>query len=286
MILKEDLLLKVTEKEIMEFYWGDRILENRAIYKNPMRLDCGGTCYFKMYGNDKFVLTDRAAGMEANFDCFKYVMWLYNCSFYEALIRINNEMLLNLTSKLVGNVRPDPASSIIPNKRGVNFQIKLREWNQHDKDYWAQFGIQLSTVNKVIKPVQSYKSDSRAIVFKLKYTYDELDPCYVYSFKSSVKLYQPYSKLNKWRSNTSNSDIFGYAQLPHFGSYLFIASGAKDMMCLWEMGYNAIAPQSESIDIPEYIMDGLKDRFDNIYYIYDNDIAGIKMSTSLLNNII
>ena len=63
------------------------------------------------------------------------------------------------------------------------------------------------------------------------------------------------------------------------------------MLCLWEMGFNAIAPQSESNKLSEAVIDDIKCRFKNIYFIYDNDQTGIEMSNKFaneynLNNII
>lgn len=276
MILKEDMLAKTSEKEIMEFYWGERLYDNKPIYKNPMRFDGGGSCYFKWYG-DKYMFVDRARGVNANFDCFEYVMWQHDCSFREALVRINNDMILNVTDKLLKSSRNKTQK---PKKRKkINFQIQLRKWNQSDKEYWNQFGISLNTVDKICKPVQSYKSDSNSHTFQLKYKYKSSDPCYVYSFKENVKLYQPLSVFSKWRSNSNNKDMFGYSILPHFGDDLYIASGGKDMLCLIEMGLNAIAPQSEVNIIPENILEDLKNRFNNIYIIYDNDNTGVEMST-------
>ena len=279
MILKEDLLSLTTEKEIMEFYWGEHLNDNTPSYRNPMRNDSKGTCFFKWYG-DKYMFVDRARGIDANFDCFKYVMWVYNCNFYEAMIRINNDMVLNAVSKVLKSQK-QRKSNKISRKSNVQFKVKLRNWNEDDVKYWGQYHISLDSVKKIAQPVDSYKSNSNSVQFKLKYKYKSEDPCYVYTFNKSkrLKLYQPYSEYNKWRSNISINDVFGYDYLPHFGDELFIVSGGKDMLCMWEMGYNAIAPQSESSKLPESVMKDLKSRFKNIYYLYDNDETGIRMAT-------
>lgn len=276
MILIKDILARVSQKDIMCFYWGENLIDNKPIYRNPMRTDINGTCFFG-WNNGNYRLVDMAKG--TSFGPFDYVRWIYDCSLYEALQRINNDMLLNATNKLLSS------SKVINHrktkeKRATNFQIETRVWNESDRKYWSQFGISISTVDKIAKPVNSYFSDNGAFNFVKKYEYNEKDPCYVYQFKNSprVKLYQPNSTSNKWKSNVSNSDIFGLEYLPHFGEVLFIASGAKDMMCLWEMGFHSIAPQSEAIDIPYNILTDLKCRFKKIIYLFDNDETGIKMS--------
>lgn len=289
MILKENILSKITEKDIMEFYWGEQLKDNKPIYRNPMRHDNKGKCYFKWHRN-KYMFVDRAKGVDANFDCFQYIMWCHSCNFYEALNIIHEDLLSNTKFNLTKPKKQRSSSPKLKNK-SVNFKIKLRSWNEHDKSYWNQFEIKLNTVNKIAKPVSSYKSDSNSFVFTTKYKYVIEDPCYVYQFESKVKLYQPYSDFNKWRSNTTTNNIFGYKELPHFDDVLFIASGGKDMLCLWEMGFNAIAPQSESNKLSEAVIDDIKCRFKNIYFIYDNDPTGIEMSNKFaneynLNNII
>jgi 5S rRNA maturation endonuclease (ribonuclease M5) len=275
MILITDILSRTSEKEIMEFYWGERLLVNRAIYKNPMRYDDTGTCYF-FWSNGKFKFADRARSHY--FDCFDYVQWLFKCNLREALIRINTDMSLNRTEQLINSAIPIHKTK---SKKKVSFKIKLREWNNYDRDYWAQFGINIRTVNKICKPVQEYSSNSNSFNFTLKYKYDYLNPCYVYTFRKNVKLYCPYSKTNKWSTNTDVGDIFGYDNLPSFADSLFITSGGKDMMCMWEMGFNAIAFQSEVTSINEDLLEQLKQRFKSIYILYDNDEAGIRLSAIL-----
>lgn len=274
MILKEDILSKVSEKDIMEFYWQEKLEENKAIYRNPTRSDTKGSCYFKWSGS-KYNLIDRSGDVDCNLDCFNYVKWIYGCNFYEALQRINSDMMLKTTSKII------KSSKVITKtikRRSVNFKITTRRWSEVDVKFWGQYGIKIDTISKICQPVQQYLSDSGSFTFRLKYQHSDEDPCYVYKFKKTVKLYQPYSKTNKWRSNSTSDDVFGYDNLPHFGSDLYICSGAKDMFAMWTMGFNAIAPQSEAVDVPENIMDDLKVRFRNIYYLFDSDSTGLKMS--------
>ena len=49
-------------------------------------------------------------------------------------------------------------------------------------------------------------------------------------------------------------------------------------MVLYNMGYNAIATINEGTMIPEYIMNYLKSRWQNIYVFFDNDDAGINFA--------
>ena len=47
-------------------------------------------------------------------------------------------------------------------------------------------------------------------------------------------------------------------------------------MCLYEMGYTAISPSSESTFIPNKVLKQLKKRFKRILICFDRDASGVK----------
>ena len=288
MILLSELLTKVNEKEIMEHYYQTNIIDKKAIYRNITRDDSTPTCYFNWY-NGKYFLVDRSIGISGNFCPFKLVQTLYKCTFYQSLYHINKDMNLGLSSKQVYSI---PGRKIInketksDNKRKTNYKIKSRKWNDNDIKYWETHHISLSTLTYFnVIPVKEYQDDC-GISFKFnnryKYNKDHSDPCYVYVFKGKksirVKLYRPFNTIINWNGNLSNKDIFGYNQLPEYSKTIYIASGLKDLMCLYEMGLSAIAPQSETSDIPDYLIEELRLRCRNLIILFDNDNAGINSS--------
>lgn len=274
----------------MEYYYNTNIIDRKPVYRNLMRSDGKGTCYFNWY-NGHYYLVDRARGINANFDCFSLVKYIKACDFKNALIHINNDMNLGLAGKNLSSVpgrkraRIKDTSSISKYyKRKVNYKIKCREFDDNDHQYWSRFGINLSTLNFYeVKAVSTYKSDSiESFKFVLKYQHDPLDPCYCYQFKGKkalrVKLYRPLSTSSKWKSNVNSNDIFGINKIADTEDLLFIVSGAKDMMVMKEMGYCSIASQSETQIIKESVIDALKTRFKKIIVLLDNDNAGINSS--------
>ena len=50
----------------------------------------------------------------------------------------------------------------------------------------------------------------------------------------------------------------------------------KDVMCLYEMGYTAISPASESTFLTPDVIDALKLRFKRILICFDRDVPGVK----------
>ena len=98
---------------------------------------------------------------------------------------------------------------------------------------------------------------------------------YVFKFKNRYKIYSPYEDKNKWLSNTKKTDIQGYAQLPEKGNKLIITSSLKDVMCLYAAGYYSIAMQSEMQIPDEKLISELKNRFNTIEILYDNDFDNV-----------
>ena len=68
--------------------------------------------------------------------------------------------------------------------------------------------------------------------------------------------------------------IQGYRQLPKQGDLLVITKSMKDVMCLYDLGITAIAPNSETLFISEEELENLSKRFKVISVLYDQDKAG------------
>jgi hypothetical protein len=289
MVLLSDVLSKVTEKDIMEHYYSCSIKDKKAIYKNLLRNDDKPTCYFNWY-RGHYYLVDRGRGRDSNFDCFTLVKSIYNCNFSEALCFINRDMNLNISSNSIINsnnkikIKKNDNETDKSLHLKINYKVKSRKWNQHDIDYWNQFNINISTLKLYnVIPVSSFESDNNdSFKFKPKYKYKETDPCYAYVFKYDncirLKLYRPLNAISKWQGNINITDVFGYEQLPDECNTVYICSSLKDLMCLHEMGFTAIAPQSETSDIPEEIIDNIRLRSKKLIILFDNDYTGIEQS--------
>ena len=100
---------------------------------------------------------------------------------------------------------------------------------------------------------------------------------YAYKVFDKFKIYRPLaSKYTKWRTNLTNSDVQGLAELPkEGGNLLIITKSLKDVMCLHEMGFYAIAASSETTFIPEDIIKSLRSKWKHIVIIYDRDKTGM-----------
>ena len=100
---------------------------------------------------------------------------------------------------------------------------------------------------------------------------------YAYKVYDKFKIYRPLaSKFTKWRTNLTNRHVQGLAELPkEGGNLLIITKSLKDVMCFYEMGFNAIAAASETTFIPEDILKSLRSKWKHIVILYDRDATGV-----------
>ena len=115
------------------------------------------------------------------------------------------------------------------------------------------------------------------------YTYSNTNPCIGYYFpvQKKWKLYFYLNKNFRFLSTTTSDIIQGWEMLAEKGENLIITKSFKDIGTLFEQNISAIAPQAESILIPENIISELKQRFNNIYSLMDYDNTGIHLAWTM-----
>ena len=101
---------------------------------------------------------------------------------------------------------------------------------------------------------------------------------YAYKVYDKFKIYRPLaSKYTKWRTNLTTRHVQGLAELPaEGGNLLIITKSLKDVMCLYEMGFNAIAASSETTFIPDDILKPLCSKWKHVVILYDRDKTGMR----------
>ena len=151
--------------------------------------------------------------------------------------------------------------------------IVRQPFTEVDKKYWKQFHISIDTLKKFNVFSIKYFLCNRVV----RGTYKEDSPMYAYKVYDKFKIYRPLaSKYTKWRTNLTNRYVQGLAELPQEGgNLLIITKSLKDVMCLYEMGFNAIAASSETTFIPEDILKSLQSKWKHIVILYDRDKTGM-----------
>ena len=151
--------------------------------------------------------------------------------------------------------------------------IVRQPFTEVDKKYWKQFHISIDTLKKFNVFSIKYFLCNRVV----RGTYKEDSPMYAYKVYDKFKIYRPLaSKYTKWRTNLTNRYVQGLAELPEEGgNLLIITKSLKDVMCLYEMGFSAIAASSETTFIPEDILKSLRSKWKHIVILYDRDRTGM-----------
>lgn len=277
----------VSEKDIMEYYYGQPLVENKPIYHNITRADRKGSCYFFHGNNGKYFLNDVA--QRKCYDVYDVVQQIKRCSYADCLAIIANDMgLLGDTKSLKAR-----KEEVVINRNNLfypSFKFLKRNYDANDIAYWSKIGIRKHTLDKFeTYPVQEiYFKKSHEVTYSLIYRYDGNNSsiCYATPLNNRVKFYKPMKrhKIDKWLGNTNDHCIYGLKQLDvNKSDVVFITASNKSVMCLDQMGYSAIAPMSESAPLPDHVISLLQDAKSKgklIVYLNDTDLTGLKTGTN------
>lgn len=261
-----DLLEKVSDYDIYSYYLGS--FKPKVLMNSPLRPDdkIPSFAIFPSKTGD-LLFKDHGTGEAGN--ALKFVKLYRGIDTREELekelLRIVRRMNPNQAVRI--NTYQYSSSSV------TDIGIVRQPFNTIDKQYWKQFHISIDTLKKFN-------------VFSIKYflcnsvvrgTYKETSPMYAYKVYDKFKIYRPLaSKYTKWRTNLTNRHVQGLAELPQGGgNLLIITKSLKDVMCLYEMGYNAIAASSETTFIPDDILQNLRSKWKHIVILYDRDRTGM-----------
>lgn len=272
-VTKELLLQEIDEVQIFSKYSNKEVLLGEVML-SPLRKENRPSFGYFVGENNEIYFKDFVLG---GGDCIKFVQLKYGLSYFEALSKIAIDFKLEdkFLVKQVTNVNDmanDPhhcKGDIIMNSSPILLEKKRRAWQGYDYAYWLQYGITKKVLERYnVEPI-SYMFINGTPIKVDKFAY-----CFIEhkDKRETYKIYQPYSKEYKWRSNHNSSIWQGWEQLPDKGEVLFITKSLKDVMSIVNTtDYAAVALQSESIKPKDSVIDELKSRFNNIYVLYDND---------------
>jgi len=268
-LTQKDILEKISEYNIFTKYLGE--FKIGYIYNSPLRDDANPS--FGIFTSKKtgsLLYKDLSSD-----DCgnvFKFVKKLKNLGTYA---EVYEEILSNFNTTLDNGLK----NTHNPTKaKEKNITVTRKRFNLFDINFWNSFGITVETLKKynVSAIAKYYVNNEERDTYRLE------NPIYCYKVFDKFKIYKPFgTKLFKWRSTLGELDIQGFEQLPMNGDLLVITKSLKDVMVLHEMGYNAIAPPSESVTIPEQVISNIRNRFKKIVLFYDRDKAGVMYSRKI-----
>jgi len=262
-----DLLDKLDDYDIYAYYLGS--FKPGKLMNSPLRPDDKIPSFAIFPGKTGGLLfKDHGTGEAGN--ALKFIKLYKGIDTRDELER----ELLRIVRKMnpmLGEVKPTHVKTVGSGLTKIG--IVRQPFTETDKKYWKQFHISIDTLK-------------RFDVFSIKYflcndvvrgVYKEDNPMYAYKVDDRFKIYRPLaSKYTKWRTDLTNDNIQGLKQLPDSGNLLFITKSLKDVMCLYEMGFNAISPSSETTFIPDNVLQHLRSKWKHIIILFDRDEAGVK----------
>lgn len=267
-ISREDILAKISEKDIFEKYMGESISIGKK-YRNPFRNDKTPGCYFKVSSSSGRLLFYDHATDKVYYDCFDFAHFRTGLSGTE----LYNHIYYDLRLELRANVIFTESKPTIKEKTTI--KTLLTKFNDFDYKYWEQYNITPSILNffNVRKCAKTWIND---YFWKAS---TENNPIYRYRQKDKIKLYRPLerNKENKFRNNYEGGILDGWLQLPYCGDTVFIQKALKDVMAMYSLGYSAVGVRSETTMISKNSLELLKSRFKNVIPYMDKDEAGLKM---------
>lgn len=274
----DDVLSKVPESRILAHYLG--ITNVPIVINSPLRKDSNPS--FGIYSPDgiRIRFKDFATGDSGSIITLLQEMW--HCQFIEVLERIVKDIpTMSSNAKVIQTNTTTNSTTYSGNTR---LEIRIRDWEDYDLDYWAKYGISLpilATAN--VYPISHYFITKDSI--RHTFVADKLAYAYIENKEGSttIKVYQPYNKNNfKWISKHDRSVLGLWTLMPTQGKVVCICSSVKDALCLVaNTGIPAICLQGEAYGISETAQKVLKERFEHVCILLDNDEPGIQDAKKL-----
>jgi hypothetical protein len=269
-----DKILNLVDDYFIYCYYIGRVVPINKPISSPLRNDKNPS--WSLHRDKKGVLRykDFATGEGGNI--IDFVKKLEGLKYHEALKKIWKDVILKKHVSL--RKVTDPLVKAQSEETTI-IRIKKKNFTEKDILFWSKYHITRDTLKLYeVNPIYTFWLNETQSSFY----YTDAEPMYAYSIYDRYKIYRPHSKRQyKWRNNCSSFDVQGMEQLSENGDLLIITKSLKDVMVLHELGYNAIAPQSENSSIPKVIMDHLKLRFKRIVILFDYDEGGIQGSLKL-----
>ena len=272
-ITKELILSRFSEEQLMEYYL--HIPVKKGLFRSPLRRDKQPTCSFYRNKSGTLIFKDFATGQHLNI--FDVVQSIFRCDYFESLRIIANDFGIvrdNALHKNPGKINLNPIK--IKDKEISKIQIEVQEFTDSELKWWGKYGIS----KDILKRFNVYSCKHVFLNDQLFAESQQHCPIFGYYGKKYQGLelwrcYFPKRTSFRFITNWPSKKIQGYDQLPKKGKLLVITKSMKDSMCLYSCGITAWSPNSENLFIPDKVLGDLKNRFENIVVLYDNDRPGL-----------
>jgi len=270
-LTKDAILETVDEYMLYCFYLGFEP-ELRRSYNSPVRKTGDDekpswSMFQSKYNPCEYWWKDSGAGISG--DIFELIRRIYNLdTIKEAckLIRDQEKIGFHPDQRIENGKITYQARPAIP--RDVRIRITSQEFTKEAIQFWNSFGISKATLSyyNVTQVKYLWMNDDQEVPISPRTI------CFAYKEIDKYKIYMPYDKEFKFRNNYPSYFIEGFHQLKYQSSTLIITKSRKDVMLLYELGYESVSPKSENTVMPKQYFNYFNTRYNKIVVLFDNDM--------------
>lgn len=282
---KNLLFDKINEFQVLYYYF--HVTKIPSVINSPLRIDKKPSLGFYINSKGNIGYKDYATGEVGSL--IPLLMNYYKLDYNQMLVKLwkDSDNIIKFSSGIVINSNKNTKEYndyVDKCRERTNIKVVIRDWRDYDLKYWESYGITLKWLKKVeVYPIE-YKiiiKNGNPYYFKVdKYAY-----CYIERKEGviSYKIYQPYNTDGfKWFSNMDKSTLSLWTKVPVINNCICICSSLKDALCLWcNTGIPCISVPGEAFSISTTAVNSLKQRYNKIFIILDNDKPGIEDSVKL-----
>ena len=268
-----EILSKTTEAKILSYNLG--IESVPCIINSPLREDKRPSFGFYSPTGERIFYLDLATRETGGVYDLLSKLWGID---YKAVLNKIQEDIPKFTHDIPVSAQQHNIRNVESTNNEVDLQCRVREWREHDVDYWGNYGISIDWLKYAdVYPVSHtiiVKGQERFIfpADKLAYAYVEHK-----EGKVTLKIYQPYNKYgHKWCSKHDRSVVSLWTKVPLNGENICICSSLKDALCVWaNTDIPCLAVQGEGYRMSDTAINVLKQRYKYIFICFDNDEVGL-----------
>ena len=266
-------ITRLDQIKILKDYLGISYY-NGILIKSPLRKDSNPS--FSLFQDKTGVILYKDFGNGEAGNIITLIMKLNKAGKYISYKQTYRNLLNDSRMETIKPVNVD--KKIIRKTKSV--VVYKRAFNINDLRFWRQYYISLNTLVKF-----NVASVSKFIIIKEDKEV-EIDTtsalCFNYKLNETAgKLYVPDGKVR----------FIAYGEQPIQGLREFdndeiciITKSLKDVMVYYELGYYAIAPNSESQFIDKSLFKTIRSHFKSLYINYDSDNVGMKAMNKIISS--
>ena len=271
----EDIYDRIPTEQIFAHYIPDLIFNQSMSSPLGNKDDRPSFSVFWSNKHNKYLFKEHRYGWFG--DCIDFVQRLFGYKTQtEACMKIcvdfgiDDFYIFKELQQYSNNSGITPLKVKVRPRISVTIQVTIRKWNQQDINFWGQYGITTKWLNYArIYPIKYYFINGHVkVADKLSYAYVESK-----DDKVTYKIYQPFVEHSKkWISNNNSSVWELWNMLPESHEFLIITKSRKDALSIMAtMNIPSTSLQAEGTIPKAIVIESLKIRFPNIFFLYDND---------------